>query len=328
MGNVLKNKIMIVDDDESVIFPIEMTLQERGLQTISFNDGEQALEYLKNNKVSIILLDYHMEPHINGDEFIRRFREFDNDTIIYLQTAYSEELPAIDMLKKYQIQGYIDKGKRSEERMQLIISALKHAEIIELVKEQQKEIDARSYKEEFLGKFLGLLMGEIKEKSFGIVGCIDGISEYENQIKDEKEMFGRLVNNIRSAINDLNELVEKLDINKDTITFSELKISLEKLFFVICAYKSVNLNIQISDGYRLIDRSAKTVMYILTDIIQYLIDNGEKQIDIQITETDNSNKIVVNNEINGEDILDKIHKLAKFDERIIIKNEDKLCIYC
>ena len=41
MGNVLKNKIMIVDDDESVIFPIEMTLQERGLQTISFNDGEQ-----------------------------------------------------------------------------------------------------------------------------------------------------------------------------------------------------------------------------------------------------------------------------------------------
>ena len=85
-----------------------------------------------------------------------------------------------------------------------------------------------------------------------------------------------------------------------------------------------DFNVQIVDGditdsFR-IDASMPT--------IQYLIDNGQKQIDIQITEADNSNKIVVNNEINGEDILDKIHKLAKFDERIIIKNEDKLCIYC
>ena len=103
----LKNKVMIVDDDETIILPIEMSLQERGIETISFTDGEEAIKYLKNNKVSVILLDYHMEPHINGDEFIKRVREFNKEIIIYLQTAYSEELPAMDMLEKYEIQGYI-----------------------------------------------------------------------------------------------------------------------------------------------------------------------------------------------------------------------------
>lgn len=326
--DLLESKIMIVDDDESVILPIEMSLQEKGYDTISFTDGESALEYLKNNRVSVILLDYHMEPHMNGDEFIRRFREFNVDTLIYLQTAYSEELPAIEMLAKYQIQGYIDKGKRADERMQLIISAVKQAQTLELVKRQQKEIEARTYKEEFLGKFIGILMGEIKEKSFAMVGCIDGIYEYGNNYNNDKDAFDRYVNTIRVSINDLNEMIDTLDINKDTITFAELKRIIEKLFNVICAYKKVELNFSLSEEYRIINDNARTVIYILTDIIKYLIDSGEQYIGIQLTAENDKNLIVVKNKIENKDILDKIEKLAAFDDSVNINNSDGISIEC
>lgn len=328
MEKLLKNKIMILDDDENVVLPIEMSLQQRGLETISFNDGEEALEYLKNNKVGVILLDYHMEPHINGDEFIKRFREFNSETIIYLQTAYSEELPAIDMLERYQIQGYIDKGKRTEERMQLIISALKQAQVLELVKEQQKEIAARIYKEEFLSKFLGILMGEIKEKSFGIIGCVNGISEYENDILEEKEQFNLFVENIKKSIKDLNELIEALDLNKGSITRSELKNSLKKLFDILCKYKNVELNIEVTDQYKIIGEGAETVIYILTDVIKYLIDKEEKEININIDTLENKTIITINNEIIDGNILDKIYKLSALDENVVVHKENKLSIEC
>lgn len=328
MEKLLKNKVMIIDDDESVILPIEMSLQEKGLETISFNDGIDALEYLKNNKVSVIILDYHMEPKINGDVFIKKLREFDNETLIYLHTAYSEELPAIDMLENYQIQGYIDKGKSNKERMQLIISAIKQAQTLELVKEQQKEIESRTYKEEFLGKFLGILMGEIKEKSFNIIGCIDRIEEYNNQISQEKEQFDKFINSIRKSTSDLNKLIETLDINKDTINKIELKNSLEKLFSVMCAYKNVNLNISISDEYKILNGNAKTIIYIMTDIIKYLIDKEEKDINIDIVSDESFNKIIVNNDISSTEILEKIYKLAEFDEKVNIYKEDKICIIC
>ena len=131
------NKVMIIDDEKTFIIPLEVGLKRHGVDVVSFTDPEEAIQYLKNNKVDVLLTDYHMEPSINGDEVIRRIREFNKDIIIYLQTGYAEMLPAEEMLEKYDIQGYIDKGEGQEKNYRLIKSALKHAQTLELVKEQE-----------------------------------------------------------------------------------------------------------------------------------------------------------------------------------------------
>lgn len=323
MEKLLKNKVMIVDDDKTVILPIEMSLQEKGIETISFNDGESAIEYLKNNKVSAILLDYHMEPHINGDEVIKRIREFDKETIIYLQTAYSEELPAIDMLEKYEIQGYIDKGKRAEDRLQLIMSALKQAQLIELVKEQQKEIEAHTYKEEFLGKFLDLLMGEIKEKSFSVVGNIEAISDFADDI-DNNEDFKKYVENVKKAIKDLNELIESLDIEEKYMTIGNLRNTLERLFNIMCSMKKIKLNINIEDENKLLKGNAKTVIYMITDIIEYLVNRNDEEINIKLIVENDKNIAVIENKIEDKELINKLSKLAMFDENITIVDSLKI----
>lgn len=320
----LKNKVMIVDDDETIILPIEMSLQERGIETISFTDGEEAIKYLKNNKVSVILLDYHMEPHINGDEFIKRVREFNKEIIIYLQTAYSEELPAMDMLEKYEIQGYIDKGKRDFERMQLIISALKQAETLELVKEQKEQLDAQEYRNQFLGNFLNLLMGEIKERTFAMSGNLAILEELKtNMIEDKQENYEKSVQNIKNASKQLIRLIEKLEISDSNITIKELKNTITELYEIKLGVKSIKLNIKqnFDNEYEIIKCKANNIIYILVDIIEELINQNEEKINILIEKEENSLAIKICNSIEKENVINKIKKIAMFDDKIEITNE-------
>lgn len=320
----LKNKVMIVDDDETIILPIEMSLQERGIETISFTDGEEAIKYLKNNKVSVILLDYHMEPHINGDEFIKRVREFNKEIIIYLQTAYSEELPAMDMLEKYEIQGYINKGKRDFERMQLIISALKQAETLELVKEQKEQLDAQEYRNQFLGNFLNLLMGEIKERTFAMSGNLAILEDLKtNMIEDKQENYEKSVQNIKNASKQLIGLIEKLEIRDSNVTIKELKNTINALYEIKLGVKSIKLNIKqnFDNEYEIIKCKVNNIIYILVDIIEELINQNEEEINILIEKEENSLAIKICNSIEKENVINKIKKIAMFDDKIEITNE-------
>lgn len=320
----LKNKVMIVDDDETIILPIEMSLQERGIETISFTDGEEAIKYLKNNKVSVILLDYHMEPHINGDEFIKRVREFNKEIIIYLQTAYSEELPAMDMLEKYEIQGYIDKGKRDFERMQMIISALKQAETLELVKEQKEQLDAQEYRNQFLGNFLNLLMGEIKERTFAMSGNLAILEDLKtNMIEDKQENYEKSVQNIKNASKQLIGLIEKLEIRDSNVTIKELKNTINALYEIKLGVKSIKLNIKqnFDNEYEIIKCKVNNIIYILVDIIEELINQNEEEINILIEKEENSLAIKICNSIEKENVINKIKKIAMFDDKIEITNE-------
>ncbi len=60
-----KYKILIVDDSSTIIQMLEATLFDEGYETLAAQDGFQALEALKENKVDLILLDYVM-PKMNG----------------------------------------------------------------------------------------------------------------------------------------------------------------------------------------------------------------------------------------------------------------------
>ena len=318
------NKVMIIDDEQTFIIPLEIGLKRMGIEVISFTDPEEAIKYLKNNKVDVLLTDYHMEPNINGDEVIHRIREFNKDIIIYLQTGYAEKLPADEMLEKYDIQGYIDKGEGQEKNFRLIKSALKHAQTLELVKEQEKQLDAQEYRNQFLGKFLNMLMGEIGEKSFSMAGNILSLEKIADEIpSNEREIYNKSVNNIKASIEKLNQLIKSLELERENITISELKDILISLFDVTFTVKDIKLNFKNNTGneYLIISADVKVLVYILVDIIEYLIRSQEKEIDILCEKDDENIIIKVCNRIENDELFNKIEKLAMFDEKVIIKNE-------
>jgi DNA-binding response OmpR family regulator len=65
---------MIVDDDKEIAQLVSLYLQNEGFQTIVRHHGQDALDTLEQENVSLIVLDVMM-PHIDGLEVCRKIRE-------------------------------------------------------------------------------------------------------------------------------------------------------------------------------------------------------------------------------------------------------------
>ena len=99
-------KILVVDDEKLIVKGIRFSLEQDGMEVDTAFDGEEALEYAKNNKYDLILLDV-MLPKLTGFEVCQQIREFSNVPIIMV-TAKSEDMDKILGLE-YGADDYITK---------------------------------------------------------------------------------------------------------------------------------------------------------------------------------------------------------------------------
>ena len=65
--------ILVVDDEEAMTLQLSVRLKEKGYDVTSFNDPKAALDFLKENKPDLILLDLFM-PDVDGYEVLQRIR--------------------------------------------------------------------------------------------------------------------------------------------------------------------------------------------------------------------------------------------------------------
>ncbi len=72
-GKALK-KLLVIDDDHSVIDMVTQLLEEEGFSIEDATDGSAALEKLKTFSPDVILLDLLM-PRMDGFEFLETFRK-------------------------------------------------------------------------------------------------------------------------------------------------------------------------------------------------------------------------------------------------------------
>jgi DNA-binding response OmpR family regulator len=92
----MDKKILIVDDEPHIRTLIEQTLEEledEGVEFLSADNGESALEIIKTEKPQVVFLDVMM-PRMNGMEVCRRVKkELNlNKVFIILLTAKGQEL--------------------------------------------------------------------------------------------------------------------------------------------------------------------------------------------------------------------------------------------
>lgn len=310
-------KVVIVDDVESVIEGYKSALATESIETVGFVNPGLAIEYLKENKADVILLDYFM-PNFNGDEFIREFRKFDKETVIILQTGYADKLPPLETMEELNIQGYFDKNRSVEDLILMVISAIKTVELSRKIKQQEKQLDAKDYQNAFLGKFLNRLMGEISERGMAMAGSLIHLEDMKGIIpQNEKELFTKSINNIRESVSRLNELIKSLEIREENLTSKSLKDILDKLFEMTFIVKDIVFDFNIENDFELLNCNSKVLIYILVDIIEYLIDKNDKEITIMLK---NESTIKICNKIEDEEFVNKIKKLALLDEKIKIEN--------
>ena len=82
-------KILVVDDEKTLVKGIKFNLENGGYQVECAYDGAAAVELARNEKFDLLILDVMM-PEVDGLEACMRIREFSNVPIIML-TAKSED---------------------------------------------------------------------------------------------------------------------------------------------------------------------------------------------------------------------------------------------
>ena len=82
-------KILVVDDEKSIVNLIRMTLEIEGYKVIISMNGMDAVHKFQYDKPDLVILDI-MLPDISGHEVIKKFQEINDEIPVIMLTAYSQ----------------------------------------------------------------------------------------------------------------------------------------------------------------------------------------------------------------------------------------------
>lgn len=78
-------KILMIDDEEQILFALRAVFQFQGWDSISAKDVPTGLELFRTQHPDLVLIDYHL-PQINGVKGVQMIRELDQEVPIIVFT--------------------------------------------------------------------------------------------------------------------------------------------------------------------------------------------------------------------------------------------------
>ncbi|MBE5884611.1 MAG: response regulator transcription factor [Lachnospiraceae bacterium] len=132
-------RVLVVDDEKLIVKGIRFSLEQENMQVDCAYDGEEAVEYARNNQYDIILLDV-MLPKLTGFEVCQQIREFSSVPIIML-TAKGDDMDKILGLE-YGADDYITKPFNILEVKARIKAIMRRVETKKEVKETPSIIES------------------------------------------------------------------------------------------------------------------------------------------------------------------------------------------
>lgn len=81
-------RILVVDDDQGNRFAVSKVLMGLGYEVDLAEDGESALDLVKDNEYALAVLDYRM-PGMDGVELYRRIHQSQPDVVGVFLTAFT-----------------------------------------------------------------------------------------------------------------------------------------------------------------------------------------------------------------------------------------------
>ena len=276
--NIYKNaKIVVIDDVEEVLNSTKNCLEFEDMQI-------EGLEYLKNNKVDVLLLDFFM-PEMNGDEFVTKLREFNNETIVILQTGYSDKIPPLEMIDKMNIQGYLDKLKGEDELVLMTKAAIKTSILNKQIIEKDREISRLQFKNSITGSLITNIVNEAKDQLVQI-SAMNASIQSDNAYELETRGIGNAIGTIGKLYNALS-----FDYLKD-ITMNELKEITSILLKPILLISNSTLVFDDSDNCS-IDQNASDIIYFIIEAVEILARNEKNDIKVRLQREDGKIKVVI-----------------------------------
>ena len=96
--NLKQNKILIVDDEENILWVLKKGLEKNNYLVDTANSGEKALHKLRKNEYLLMFSDIFMEG-ISGLELIEQSRQIAPDLKIVIMTAQDSMNNTIEAMR-------------------------------------------------------------------------------------------------------------------------------------------------------------------------------------------------------------------------------------
>lgn len=87
MAEQAKKRILVVDDEENARLGLSKLLEKEGFEVESVANGFEALNYLQQREVNVIVTDINM-PEMNGISFLKELNKSYPQSNVIMITAY------------------------------------------------------------------------------------------------------------------------------------------------------------------------------------------------------------------------------------------------
>ncbi|HEX9860885.1 MAG TPA: sigma-54 dependent transcriptional regulator [Nitrospirota bacterium] len=133
-------RILVVDDEHLIRWTLEQHLNNEGCEVYTAEDGEKALEMVKDLVPDLVLLDNQL-PGATGIEVLGRIKEFDRNIVVIMITAHGMLETAVKAMK-LGAYDYISKPFNLDELTITVKKSLETVSLrkeVKLLREQQKD---------------------------------------------------------------------------------------------------------------------------------------------------------------------------------------------
>lgn len=145
-----RRRILVADDDESLRWVTQVQLQRAGYEVLAAENGQAALELLRDTAVDLVITDLKM-PGMSGLDLLRQVRLESPETNVIVVTAYGTVETAVEAMKAGAFD-YITKPVNPEELKLTAARALEHVALREEVRNLRASLDRKYGFENLLGR--------------------------------------------------------------------------------------------------------------------------------------------------------------------------------
>jgi response regulator RpfG family c-di-GMP phosphodiesterase len=200
MTEVMRPKILLVDDEQSILDSLYRFCRQRKWDAFRANGGAEGLELLATETVDIIISDMRM-PNMDGAEFLSKSRGVAPNAIRILLTGYADMEAVISAVNDAKIYNYLNKPWDDNMLESVVNSALDF---------KQKE-DQRLR-----------LLSEVAEKNEELINLNGSLEEKVTQRTEKLELAmldvqqsnKKISKNFRDALTLITSVIEMQDGSK------------------------------------------------------------------------------------------------------------------
>ncbi|MBK8551967.1 MAG: sigma-54-dependent Fis family transcriptional regulator [Ignavibacteria bacterium] len=143
-------KILIVDDNETLRYTLTELLEESGFECKAVEDGSAALDEVKDTLYGLVILDMRL-PGMSGLEILKKIKESDPSLPVIMLTAFGDIKTAVECMKQG-AQDFITKPFDNDAMIITIKKTLELKYLNQEVKLLRKKLDENYRAGEVIGE--------------------------------------------------------------------------------------------------------------------------------------------------------------------------------